>query len=380
MCRMAKAKDRMPSQRNHAQLDAEAAVCEAKLEAIEWAAYAYKVRNAPAAREAMAVKRKREKGEASPDTVTESRETATAGRKRRKSDVLLEQCVGLLADARVQALKAETAAAEAAKEAAAEKEAAATAVQKLAAEQEARTKAAQAELEAAQLAQRRVRLKLKGRFHQSVRGGAAAISPEPPLAEVLPPGCRLLDDAIPGWEVGDAIEALETVIGLRGGRRDPRVMAIRSGQRDLKRLQVKMEESEQPIFSSLRCALQEAGEVCGRRLSEYNVLSSQPTCANQELHWDYDPQKARYAGRGLRKVKPCSAILGLQPGARLYVYDSRLRREVTVLVPPGAVLLFDGDVAHRGASYAGYNTRVHMYLDVEGVECEQDYVWFPEYE
>ena len=70
----------------------------------------------------------------------------------------------------------------------------------------------------------------------------------------------------------------------------------------------------------------------------------------------------------------------VQQGARLYVYDSRLRREVTVLVPPGAILLFDGDVAHRGASYAARNTRVHLYLDVPGVEREADVTWFPEYE
>ena len=45
MPRQAVASQRMPSQRDHAQLDMEAEVCEAKLEAIEWRAYAYKVRN-----------------------------------------------------------------------------------------------------------------------------------------------------------------------------------------------------------------------------------------------------------------------------------------------------------------------------------------------
>ena len=50
-----------------------------------------------------------------------------------------------------------------------------------------------------------------------------------------------------------------------------------------------------------------------------------------------------------------------------------------MLVPPGAILVFDGDVAHRGASYAALNTRVHMYLDVPAVKRDrEDYVWFPD--
>ena len=52
--------------------------------------------------------------------------------------------------------------------------------------------------------------------------------------------------------------------------------------------------------------------------------------------------------------------------------------DVTVLVPVGAILLFDGDVAHAGASYAACNSRVHVYLDVPGVSRDQDYTWFPE--
>ena len=71
----------------------------------------------------------------------------------------------------------------------------------------------------------------------------------------------------------------------------------------------------------------------------------------------------RYIRRPRRK--PCSAILALQPGSRLYVYDTLLKHDVTVLIPPGAILVFDGDVAHAGASYATPNTRVHVYLDVE---------------
>ena len=61
-------------------------------------------------------------------------------------------------------------------------------------------------LEATLLAQRRVRLKLKGRFHAAVRSRAVASAPEPPLRLRLPaPGCRLLEGALPEWEVSDGL-------------------------------------------------------------------------------------------------------------------------------------------------------------------------------
>ena len=118
--------------------------------------------------------------------------------------------------------------------------------------------------------------------------------------------------------------------------------------------------------------LQEAGFSKGYSLSEFNVIHSLPGCVAQRMHWDYDPAVVRYKRR-----KPCSAILALSDAARLYVRDTHLDMEVTVLIPPGAILIFDGDIAHAGASYAGPNTRVHLYLDVPGVARDQDYTWFP---
>ena len=239
------------------------------------------------------------------------------------------------------------------------------------AEQEARSRTAEADLKAAQLAQRHVRLKLKGRFHYAAQSRRAAVSTEPPLAKELPPGCRLYEGTIAEWEAAEALAQLEELI--HGDTPDPRVSSITSGQKDKKRKQLKMEEGELGLFKSFKDALGEAGEAAGRELCEYNVISSLPTCTKQDIHWDYDPDRVRYARR-----KPASAILALQHGSRLYVYDSALKMEVTVLVPPGATLVFDGDVAHRGASYAGLNTRVHMYLDVASVKRDRDYVWFPD--
>ena len=235
--------------------------------------------------------------------------------------------------------------------------------------EQARTAAA--ELDAVRRAARPVRLKLRGRFYAASQSRRVAVTTEPPLAEELPPGCRLYEDAIPAWEIAASLAHLEQII--HGDQPDPRVSSITSGQQDKKRKQLKMEQGELGLFKSFKEALVDAGEAHGRELLEYNAISSLPGCTKQKLHWDYDPDRVRYARR-----KPCSAILGLQQGSRLYVYDTHLKREVTVLVPPGGVVVFDGDVAHRGASYAALNTRVHVYLDVAAVRRDQDYVWFPD--
>ena len=133
-----------------------------------------------------------------------------------------------------------------------------------------------------------------------------------------------------------------------------------------------MDEHEAEIFGDFKEVLQEAGFSKDYSLSEFNVIHSLPGCVAQKMHWDYDPTVVRYKRR-----KPCSAILALSAGARLYVRDTHLGMDVTVLIPPGAIMIFDGDVAHAGASYAGPNTRVHLYLDVPGVARDQDYTWFP---
>jgi hypothetical protein len=83
-------------------------------------------------------------------------------------------------------------------------------------------------------------------------------------------------------------------------RPDPRVVSITAGQGDLKRKQLKMPRSELRLLQSMQRALEEADEARGRQLGEYNVLRSQPTCARQDSHWDYDPNKVR----ALRGRKP----------------------------------------------------------------------------
>jgi hypothetical protein len=101
------------------------------------------------------------------------------------------------------------------------------------------------------------------------------------------------------------------------------------------------------------------------------MLCYEARCPQQQLHWDYDPGMVEMVRR-----KPRSAILGMDKGTRLYVYDEELEREVLVPIPPGSILLFDGNVAHRGADYAALNTRIHFYLDVQRVKRAENVTWF----
>ena len=74
--------------------------------------------------------------------------------------------------------------------------------------------------------------------------------------------------------------------------------------------------------------------------------------------------------------KPASVILALQDGARLWVRDREQKRTREVVLRAGDVLVFEGDVAHAGASYCARNMRVHVYLDVAGVVRDRDFTWF----
>ena len=88
--------------------------------------------------------------------------------------------------------------------------------------------------------------------------------------------------------------------------------------------------------------------------------------------WDYNPDEVEGLDR-----KPCSVILGLEHGARLIVRDDVAGRSVIVRLAPGDMLVFDGDVAHAGASYCMSNLRLHTYLDVPEVGRPRDYTWRP---
>ena len=69
--------------------------------------------------------------------------------------------------------------------------------------------------------------------------------------------------------------------------------------------------------------------------------------------------------------------MALEPGTRLRVRDADLGMDVQVVVPPGSMLIFEGDVSHAGMWYVASNLRVHVYLDVRSVERTGGHAWFP---
>ena len=185
-------------------------------------------------------------------------------------------------------------------------------------------------------------------------------------ADPLPKGCRVYRTAVTPAVAERALPDLQQ-------RAEQESRPITAGQADGKRKQVKVSADEQ-IGLELLKALHKVGELSGRNRSEVNVLDSQPGCKRQKLHWDYDPGLVAALGR--KKKKPCSVILALQSGTRLLVRDEVADENVAVPLAPGDILVFDGDVAHAGEWYASRNTRVHMYLDVDGVPREEDFTWF----
>ena len=134
--------------------------------------------------------------------------------------------------------------------------------------------------------------------------------------------------------------------------------------------QVRVAPDEEVATALLR-ALHESGELDGRSHGEISALDSLPGCRQQRLHWDFNPDLCE----GL-VCKPASVILGMQCGARLMVRDERANATVPIVLGPGDVLVFEGDVAHAGASYCARNMRVHVYLDVAGVVRARDFTWF----
>ena len=206
----------------------------------------------------------------------------------------------------------------------------------------------------------RVTVRLQGVWHTPEAAPASTI----PLATSLPRGCSMLEGVVPMHRIEQEVEALTSAVLSHG-------TAITAGQGDKRRLQLKKDPTHLPFADLVRPALE--GACPGRELAEVNNICSMPLCKQQKLHYDYNPDHVESLAPAR---KPRSAMLSLMWGTRLIVYDIVLERLVLVPIPPGCILLFDGDVAHAGAAYHTQNTRVHVYMDAEGVDRASDYTWF----
>jgi len=164
------------------------------------------------------------------------------------------------------------------------------------------------------------------------------------------PGCRLLCEAVTASVCATALPELEMVAQNADTIFNP----------DDKRRQMQVDASQSAAAAMLD-ALRTAGELRGRRARVFNAIHSRKGCREQPWHTDHDPVPLARMRR-----KPRSAILALQPGARLLIAVKGVVHEVRLEV--GDILVFDGDVVHAGAAYAEANTRLHAYLDIVGVE------------
>ena len=219
-----------------------------------------------------------------------------------------------------------------------------------------------------------VRIKLAGRFRASnYVPGAVRIA----RADNPPAGCRLIMGVIPVSACPHYALECELLLDKLGS------LPIKSGQADEKRRQLALdfEQHPCPIATDIMIpALVEAKELRGGRKipTQANIIQSKPGCMQQKLHWDYDPNLLQCRPRGV--WKPASVILALQEGCRIVVWDVAVGGPVSVHIPPGCMLVFDGDVVHAGSWYVSSNVRVHVYLDVDGMERAPNHTWMSQLE
>jgi hypothetical protein len=111
----------------------------------------------------------------------------------------------------------------------------------------------------------------------------------------------------------------------------------------------------------------------------FSFMQSLPGGLSQQPHQDYSDEDRDTVRRRYPESVPASAILALEPGTRLIVYDgcfdvARHRRLREDDIPPGFVILFRGDLFHAGSGYSDFNYRLHCYLHFANVEWVPDMV------
>ena len=128
---------------------------------------------------------------------------------------------------------------------------------------------------------------------------------------------------------------------------------------DKRRLQAALRKNDCVV----RMIVQALGASSKHRVGGAVLLKSLAGCERQPFHTDYDPQTMPATD------KPYGVICALDEGTK-FVTPSR-----TYLLNEGDVLCFDGDEVHAGAEYDAENTRVHLYMDVVGVQRASDRTW-----
>jgi hypothetical protein len=105
------------------------------------------------------------------------------------------------------------------------------------------------------------------------------------------------------------------------------------------------------------------------------LLRSDPGCGPQLAHTDYTQTALRMARDD---CMPLGCVIGLMKDTALDLWpgaircfdaprDGRVFRHKRVILQPGDLLVFRGDLVHGGAAFDKFNIRLHTFLDVRGV-------------
>lgn len=133
------------------------------------------------------------------------------------------------------------------------------------------------------------------------------------------------------------------------------------GFNDNKRLQLCIPFDEQvgvlkEISEATASAMKSAFPKNNLNQSHASVLFSLKDCMEQDLHWDYDPDKET-------TEKSFGCIVFLEDDGKLL-----LSNDYKIFTPEfqkGDMIIFKGTQLHAGASYKKENIRVHFYFDCE---------------
>jgi hypothetical protein len=114
------------------------------------------------------------------------------------------------------------------------------------------------------------------------------------------------------------------------------------------------------------------------------VLRSLPGCKAQKVHADYNIFDMKHHD----STVPYSLLLALQENTKLTLYPGSHRlsekdniekfHEVQILLSPGDVVFFRGDLLHAGCAYDELNVRVHIFLDSETHVRQKNVTWLLE--
>lgn len=106
----------------------------------------------------------------------------------------------------------------------------------------------------------------------------------------------------------------------------------------------------------------------GRKLGGMVALHSKSNCAQQKMHYDYDPATLEKCN-----VLPLGVIIALESNTKFKTPHQEYN------LSKGDVLTFSGDTIHCGSHYKKENTRLHVYLDIPDVKRTPGLTWFPNF-